>query len=134
MKKVQIKLLIGSFVVVAAIGYLVYAGIKETSVYYLTVSEAMAMTTSQEDFRIEGNVVSGSIKRAPDSLGVEFMISDSENQIAINYHGTIPDMFKDKIEVVVQGRFDRNTGVFLAHTLLTGCPSRYEAAKEGRTA
>jgi len=135
MKKKQAKFLIGGVVVIASISYLIYAGIKETSVYYLTVSEATAMTDTREDLRIEGNVVPGSIQKASDALGADFKITDSKNSIAIKYHGTIPDMFAEDIDVVVQGKFDPVSGVFNAHTLLTSCPSKYEASKrEGQKA
>jgi len=135
MKKKQAKFLIGAVVVIASISYLIYAGIKETSVYYLTVSEATAMTDTGEDLRIEGNVVPGSIQKASDALGADFKITDSANSIAIKYHGTIPDMFAEDIDVVVQGKFDPVSGVFNAHTLLTSCPSKYEASeREGQKA
>jgi cytochrome c-type biogenesis protein CcmE len=38
-------------------------------------------------------------------------------------------MFKDGGEVVVEGILDEH-GVFHANTLLTSCPSKYEAEKE----
>ncbi|MBI3580536.1 MAG: cytochrome c maturation protein CcmE [Nitrospinae bacterium] len=126
----QKKFLIGGLAVAGAVAYLVYAGIKETSVYYLTVSQSSSMVSSDRDFRMEGNVIPGSIKIAPGSLGAEFAITDSVKQVPIKYHGAIPDMFKDDIKVVVQGKYDKN-GVFLAHTLLTSCPSKYEASKQG---
>ncbi|MBI3794054.1 MAG: cytochrome c maturation protein CcmE [Nitrospinae bacterium] len=129
MNKAKKKLLIGALVIVAAVSYLVYAGIQETSVYYLTVTQSSQMLASNKEFRMEGNVVPGSIKQAPDSLGAEFVITDSAKQAPIKYHGTIPDMFKDNIKVVVQGKYDKN-GVFVAHTLLTSCPSKYEASKQ----
>ncbi len=129
MKNKQAKFIIGAVVVIASISYLIYAGIQETSVYYLTVSEAQAMNETREDLRIEGNVVAGSIQKAANALGADFKITDSKNSIAIKYHGTIPDMFAEDIDVVVQGKFDPASGVFKAHTLLTSCPSKYEASE-----
>ncbi|MFQ5717353.1 MAG: cytochrome c maturation protein CcmE, partial [Nitrospinales bacterium] len=38
------------------------------------------------------------------------------------------DMFQDEGEVVVEGKLVE--GVFHANTLLTSCPSKYEAEKE----
>jgi len=133
MKKLQNKFLLGGLVVIGAVAYLMYAGIKETSVYYLTVSEAGSMASSGKDFRMEGTVVPGTIKVDADSLGATFAITDAAKQIPIKYHGTIPDMFKDDIKVVVQGKFN-SSGTFEAHTLLTSCPSKYEASKQGKKA
>lgn len=129
MKKNQTKFLVGGIVIVGAVAYLMYMGIKETSVYYLTVSESQKMAGGK-DFRMEGTVVPGSIKVAPDSLGAEFSITDQAKSVAISYRGTMPDMFKDDIKVVVQGKLDQN-GIFHAHTLLTSCPSKYEASEQG---
>lgn len=126
MKKTQTKFLVGSLIVVGAISYLVYAGIKETSVYYLTVSEVSSIAKPGEDFRMEGKVVPGSIKKDANSMGAQFLITDSKKEIPISYKGIIPDMFSDDIDVVVQGMLDPE-GLFNAHTLLTSCPSRYEA-------
>lgn len=129
MKKNQTKFLVGGIVIVGAVAYLMYMGIKETSVYYLTVSESQKMAGGK-DFRMEGTVVPGSIKVAPGSLGAEFSITDQAKSVAISYRGTMPDMFKDDIKVVVQGKLDQN-GIFHAHTLLTSCPSKYEASRQG---
>jgi len=131
MKNSGKKFLIASLVVVGAIGYLVYAGIKETSVYYLTVSEALASSEmkSGNEFRMEGHVEAGTINIADDNLGAKFQIKDDKNSIPVSYRGTIPDMFSDDIDVVVQGYFDVKEGVFKAHTLLTSCPSKYEASE-----
>ena len=127
-KKGQQKFIIGALLVVGAISYLVYAGIKETSVYYLSVSEAVAMAKKGVDFRMEGKVLPGTIKVDGDSLGASFIISDSSTQMPIVFRGPLPDMFKDEADVVVQGKIGPD-GVFTAHTLMTSCPSKYEAAE-----
>jgi cytochrome c-type biogenesis protein CcmE len=45
------------------------------------------------------------------------------------YQGVTPDMFQDGGEVVVEGALDEQ-GVFHANTLLTSCPSKYEAEEK----
>jgi len=47
----------------------------------------------------------------------------------VSYQGVTPDMFIDGGEVVVEGALGKD-GVFHANTLLTSCPSKYEAEKE----
>lgn len=131
MKKNQTKFIVGGLVVIGAVACLMYLGVKETSVYYLTVSESQSMVGGGKDFRMEGTVVPGTIKMAADSLGAEFAITDKVKNVQVSYRGTMPDMFKDDIKVVVQGKLDQN-GIFHAHTLLTSCPSKYEASKQGR--
>lgn len=129
MNKGQKKIMIGAAAIVGAIIFLIYSGIKETSVYFLTVTEASEMAESGQDLRIGGKVLIGSIKKDSDELGAQFILTDDEKQIPIKYKGTIPDMFQADAEVVVQGRFGPS-GKFEAYTLMTSCPSRYESVPE----
>ena len=47
--------------------------------------------------------------------------------IPVVYRGTLPDIFKPGIQVVVEGRLEQD-GVFHARTLLAKCPSRFTTA------
>ena len=44
----------------------------------------------------------------------------------VDYRGALPDIFRPGIQVVVEGRFQRD-GVFHADQLLAKCPSRFQA-------
>ncbi len=121
--------------IVAAVIYLMYVGISETSVYYMTVSELVDKKDAiySEGVRVNGVVVPGSIKKDRSNLKVNFKIMDSEEKdseknILVYYEGIIPDMFQENIDVVVEGVVD-NSGTLSANTLLTACPSKYEADK-----
>lgn len=132
MNKKQIKFITGSIIIVVAIGYLVVTGISKTSVYYLTVSELLSKGDSVfgQGVRVEGKVMDGSIKKDPSALKVDFKITDSSKDISVHYEGVIPDLFEEGRDVVVEGKYTRE-GIFVAHTLLTSCPSKYEA--EGKS-
>lgn len=45
--------------------------------------------------------------------------------LPVRYNGILPDMFGDGRDVIVEGKVEG--GVFHAKTLLTTCPSKYEA-------
>ena len=45
--------------------------------------------------------------------------------LAVRYNGILPDMFAEGRDVIVEGRVTDRT--FHAETLLTTCPSKYEA-------
>ncbi|MCS5621955.1 MAG: cytochrome c maturation protein CcmE, partial [Nitrospinaceae bacterium] len=80
--------------------------------------------------KVKGNVVNGSIQRDPnDYLNVKFLIEEKDASLKVAYQGVTPDMFIDGGEVVVEGTLGKD-GVFHANTLLTSCPSKYEAEKE----
>ncbi len=132
MNQKRAKFLVGSLLIVGAIGYLITTGISSTSQYFFTVDELMAQKVSLAGagLKVKGNVVDGSIQRDPDDyLNVNFLIAEKDASLRVSYQGVTPDMFIDGGEVVVEGTLQRN-GVFRANTLLTSCPSKYEAEKE----
>jgi len=130
------KFAIGSILIFGAIAYLITAGISSTSQYFFTVDELMNQQVSYagSGLKVKGTVVNGSINRDPnDYLKINFSIEEKQSKLDVTYTGIIPDMFADGREVVVEGTLGQN-GEFHAETLLTSCPSKYEAEKEaGKT-
>jgi cytochrome c-type biogenesis protein CcmE len=132
MKQKKVRFLVGSLLIVGAIGYLITIGISNTSKYFFTVDELLSQNVSYAGagLKVKGNVVNGSIQRDPsDYLNVNFSIEENDALLKVAYQGVTPDMFIDGGEVVVEGTLGKD-GVFLANTLLTSCPSKYEAEKE----
>jgi cytochrome c-type biogenesis protein CcmE len=72
-------------------------------------------------------VAEGSIVRESTGQDVAFVVTDGDAELAVRYHGIVPDTFVDNADVVVEGRL-AGDGTFEAHTLLAKCPSKYEAA------
>lgn len=122
------KFLIGGLVILVAIGYLGFMGFKASATYYYTVSQFLNLNndTSFNNIRINGDVVTGSVAK-PDTLTTNFDITEGGKTMPVSYQGVVPDAFKEGYEVVVEGHLDAN-GVFLAHTILVKCPSKYVAA------
>lgn len=136
MSNKKIKFAIGSLLIVFAVGYLITMGISNTSKYFFTVDELANQDVGYhgKGLKVKGNVVAGSIVRNPaDKLDVTFVIEEKQSTLPVVYKGITPDMFIDGGEVVVEGTLAED-GVFHANTLLTSCPSKYEAEKEaGKT-
>tara|TARA_B100000959_G_scaffold194852_1_gene203790 strand:+ start:495 stop:908 length:414 start_codon:yes stop_codon:yes gene_type:complete len=134
MTKKQVKFTAASLIIVAAVFYLIYTGINQTSVYFFTVSELInkKATIAEEGVRVNGTVVPGSIDQDKSNLKVNFKITDSKKNLLVYYEGIIPDMFKENIDVVVEGTVDQK-GNLNANTLLTACPSKYEEEKKELT-
>ncbi len=132
MQHKKIKFALGAFLIVGAIGFLITTSISSTSKFYFTVDELAAFdqVSPGTGLKVKGNVVQGSIARNPeDYLDVAFSIEFKNSTLPVRYTGVTPDMFKDGNEVVVEGTLDQQ-GVFHANTLMTSCPSKYEAEKE----
>lgn len=116
--------------------FLVWTGINDTMVYYLTPSE-LVERVSQEDslhdvgFKVSGQVVPGSHEEEEGELLHRFVVRDLEGgdvEIPVEFRHPLPDTFDDDedTEVVMEGRYGTD-GVFQASEVLTKCGSRYEA-------
>jgi cytochrome c-type biogenesis protein CcmE len=110
-------------VVAACAGYLVYSATGSGVAYYRTVAEVKA-TPRGPDVRVLGTV-----EHVQDTgpLDVRFDAVDAGYSMTVVYHGQVPDIFRDGVQVVVEGAMGRD-GAFHARTLLTKCPSRFTAA------
>ncbi|WP_339650452.1 cytochrome c maturation protein CcmE [Halopseudomonas pelagia] len=54
--------------------------------------------------RAGGMVVEGSVARNPDSLAVQFAVTDGAQQVLISYSGILPDLFREGQGIVALGR------------------------------
>lgn len=120
-----LQLAIVAVVILAAVGYLVYSGLR-TNVYYQTVSELQASGGEHgKQVRLAGHVVPGSIVRDEGTSTVRFQVYDTGGKLPAVYTGAVPDIFGDEIEVVLEGTYNPGTG-FTATTMLAKCPSKFE--------
>ena len=138
--KAGTKFLVGATVIVAAVGFLIAEGVKETGVYFLTPTELAAKTAADPTFynvglKMGAKVVPGSIRRDRASREIDFRVSDGRHEYPVRYSGLVPDTFTDAndIEVVVEGRLGHD-GVFHATDVLAKCGSRYEAVAKNAKA
>ncbi len=117
----------------SGVGYLLVTSVTQSSTYFLEVSEALAMDQEQLDrARLFGKVGEENLERDADSLGVTFMLQDKEDKdkaIKVRYTGAIPDAFMPGAGVIVEGGVRTDQNIFMATTLMTQCPSKYESAQ-----
>jgi cytochrome c-type biogenesis protein CcmE len=132
------RFLVGLVGVAAMVAWLMWTGISDSMVYYLTPGELLERVESEPTFheigvKVGGRVVEGSWARRQSGAGThEFLVSDLEDPevtFAVRYGDILPDTFNDEAEVVVEGIYGAD-GIFRAHTVLTKCGSRFEAAEE----
>ncbi len=125
------RFIIGACIITAAVTYLVYTGIRQTSVYYLTIDEFLARreAIADEGIRVAGRVGAQSVQWNPSTLDLRFRLASFDKPgegVEVTYNGVLPDMFAEGRDVIVEGTY-ASAGMFHAHTLLTSCPSKYEA-------
>ena len=52
--------------------------------------------------------------RMPDSLEINFTITDLKEEVTVNYSGILPDLFKEDAGVVAAGYYDQTNNSFQA--------------------
>ena len=133
------RFLIGGVLLAGAIGFLIYTAASTTSVYYLTIAEFVPQreALADESVRVAGRVRNGTIQWDAKTLDLAFVLGDFEDatpaSVPVKYTGLLPDMFAEGRDVIVEGKYT-DAGVFQAHTVLTSCPSKYEAEDKAQTA
>ncbi|MCG3180785.1 MAG: Cytochrome c-type biogenesis protein CcmE [Phycisphaerae bacterium] len=126
MRHMKIKLGVGAAVVLLAVGFLAYAGVRKAQVYYMEVDQFLADHDAQgQRVRLCGTVADGSIQRNESDLSLKFELAGREHRIPVHYSGQVPDLFAAGGEVVVEGTLGGD-GVFEAATLMTKCASKYK--------
>ena len=124
----------GIVVIAAVLGYLIYGGLDKNVVYFLTPKELLAKGTRAVDVpvRLGGQIKPGSVKWDDATLDLRFTITDGSSDIAVHSKGAPPQMFRDGMGVVVEGRY-RNDGVFNCTNLLVKHSNEYRPPKPGES-
>ena len=131
------RFIVGATLIAAAVSYLVYAGIRTTSMYYFELDEFLARRTEHvgETMRVKGWVKHGTMQWDAKTNQLAFALArkDDTEAVPVAYQGILPDMFAEGREVVVEGRYQ--AGGLTARQIMTSCPSKYEPkADDGRAA
>jgi cytochrome c-type biogenesis protein CcmE len=121
------KIIIGVTVILLALVYLIVGGVRDSAVYYVTVSELYenGQPTDTRGYRVTGRVVPESIYWNPDSLTLLFTLQQGGDSLKVIYHDMMPDQLADAQQAVVEGHWDGNRS-FTAQKILLKCPSKYE--------
>jgi cytochrome c-type biogenesis protein CcmE len=125
----KVRLLAGLGVIVIAVAVLLWVGLGRGAVYYYSVSELKAKGSAQH-VRVSGDLAGDSLSGSGTSF--TFTIYDRDEPaktVKILFASALPDAFKNEpgFEVVAEGDYDGN-GTFAAESLITKCPSKYEAS------
>lgn len=128
----KVGIVAGAVVILGAFAYLLYGGIGENLVYFLTPQELLAKGSQAYDvpLRLGGQVVPGSVKWDAAALDLSFKVTDGAQTVAVRSKGAPPQMFRDGIGVVVEGRYARG-GVFESTNLMVKHSNEYRAPKDG---
>jgi|SRR5450759_954776 len=125
----------GAGVILAVFAWLLFGGLEKNVVYFLTPQELLAKGPDGigVPVRLGGQVRPGSVKWNAQSVDLRFTVTDGKREIEVHSTGAPPQMFRDGMGVVVEGRVGTG-GVFEASSLMVKHSNEYRAPKPGEDA
>ena len=130
------RFLAGGLVIVAAIAYLIWSGVSQSVVYFVTPSELLAAPVPSKTYRLGGLVQPGSLTWEARSLDLSFTLSDGKANVAVRHKGAPHDLFAEGRGAVVEGAWtigDSQTGAgyFKASLIMAKHSEEYKAPHDG---
>ena len=105
-QRLQIVVLIVVASTIAA-GLIIYM-LGQNANYFYTPSQVLSGEAPEGIFiRAGGMVVEGSVRRDPDSLAVDFEVTDGRAILGIRYTGILPDLFAENEAAIAAGKLDQ---------------------------
>jgi len=120
-------------VIVAALGYLVYAGVSQSVVYFVTPTELQAAPIAGKAYRLGGMVQPGSLTWTPQTLDLTFTLSDGQGSVRVRHKGAPPDLFAEGRGAVVEGTWTSD-GYFRAGLIMAKHSEEYKAPHDSSQA
>lgn len=112
----------GVLAVVGIATALVLNAFQSNLVFFYSPSQiASKEAPTGRTFRLGGLVQEGSVKR--EGVQVNFVVTDTAQNVAVKYSGILPDLFKEGKGVVAQGQL--KDGVFEAREVLAKHDENY---------
>jgi len=123
---VKPKFLAGGAVILAALAYMIYAGVTQSAVYFVTPAELQAAPVAGKAYRLGGLVEAGSLTWEPRTLELSFTLSDGRATVPVRHKGTPPDLFAEGRGAVVEGSWMPD-GYFKATLIMAKHSEEYQA-------
>lgn len=122
----------GIGVVVVALAFVLFNGLRSASTFFYNVDEAVSQTATLGTTRVrmQGNVVAGSVTSTGD--GVDFVIKYKGAQVPVRHVGDPPELFGPKIPVVLEGSFTADGKKFESDEIMVRHDSTYDEKNEDR--
>lgn len=125
--------MVGGVIILAALSYMIYGGMQEAIVYFVTPSELKANEHASADkfLRMGGMVVKGSMQKDLKNLTYRFDLTDGTATFPVFFKGVPPDLFTEGKGAVVEGRIG-NDGVFQATMIMAKHAEDYSPHPDGQ--
>jgi len=121
----RLILIVAGLALLGVTAALVLNAFNKNLVFFFSPSQvADKEAPVDKTFRLGGMVEKGSLKRSPDGLTVDFLVTDTAKTIPVRYKGILPDLFSEGKGVVAQGKLDAD-GTFVASEVLAKHDENY---------
>ena len=122
--------LISTFILsIGLITFFILRALQENIDLYLTPSQIVTGEYDiSQDFRLGGMVKENSLEKL-ESLEIQFVVTDFQNEIVVRYTGILPNLFKENSGVVASGYLDKNSNEFMAYEILAKHDESYMPVK-----
>jgi len=118
-------LVIGVLFGVSVAAVLGLTAFQENLLYFYSPAQIVAgEAPDNHSFRVGGLVVNGTVKRKPDSLDVQFDLTDNTETVTVQYTGILPDLFREGQGIVAMGSMQPG-GLFIAEEVLAKHDENY---------
>ncbi len=148
------KFLMGGFLILAAVVYLIVSSTQASKEYFMTVDEVKAEGQSVvgKSLRLSGAVIGDTIEYDAQTLTLTFEVAHvpgdnadieaqgglalvlnqavndpSRQRVKVVYEGVMPDLLRNEAQAIMTGKMEAD-GIFHANELLLKCPTKYEEA------
>ncbi len=106
--------------------FFVLKALEDKIVFFYSPTNLLEKTEVLEEYiRVGGLVLEDSIEYSSDGLKVSFTITDNKNMVNVIYSGILPDLFREKQGVVVEGAFKKSKNFFYAKKVLAKHDENY---------
>ncbi len=99
----------------------VIVNFRENMVFFYSPSELQTSEnltkTKNRQIRVGGLVMENSVRKI-DALTTEFIITDTAQNLKVQYVGILPDLFRERQGVVAKGKLDEQKNEFFSRELL----------------
>ncbi len=115
----------GTTIGVAVATLLILTAFEKNLLYFYSPTQVAGNEAPiDRAFRVGGLVVDGSVQRDANSLKVTFDLTDTLNNVTVQYDGILPDLFREGQGIVANGKLNAS-GVFQASEVLAKHDENY---------
>lgn len=123
-QKIRLSAIVSILVILSIAASLVLFALKQNiNLFYTPTQLLETQLTPEQHVRIGGYVKKQSVHYDASGQNVWFVITDRVHEITVNYHGVLPNLFREGQTVIVTGKWDQQA--LLAQEVLAKHDEKY---------